>query len=62
MTARERFRAEAAKRILMFDGAFGTMIQGRQLSEADFAAWLRPRLQAMPRADALHEPRALYAR
>ena len=37
MTARERFRAEAAKRILMFDGAFGTMIQGRQLSEADFA-------------------------
>jgi death-on-curing protein len=32
------------------------------LSEADFAAWLRPRLQAMPRAEAVHEPRARSAR
>jgi death-on-curing protein len=32
------------------------------LREADFAAWLRPRLQAKPRADAVHEPRARYAR
>ena len=30
MTARERLRAEAAKRILMFDGAFGTAIQARR--------------------------------
>jgi len=32
------------------------------LSEADFAAWLRPRLQAKPRGTAVHEPRARYAR
>lgn len=32
------------------------------LPEADFAAWLRPRLQATPRGDAVHEPRARYAR
>lgn len=32
------------------------------LREADFAAWLRPRLQAMQRGDAVHEPRARYAR
>jgi 5-methyltetrahydrofolate--homocysteine methyltransferase len=31
-----RFRAEAAKRILLTDGAFGTMIQGYGLSEADY--------------------------
>jgi 5-methyltetrahydrofolate--homocysteine methyltransferase len=37
MTARERLRAEAAQRILMFDGAFGTMIQGHRLSDADFS-------------------------
>jgi 5-methyltetrahydrofolate--homocysteine methyltransferase len=40
MTARERLRAEAAQRILMFDGAFGTMIQGHRLSEADFSGEL----------------------
>lgn len=40
MTARESLRAEAAKRILMFDGAFGTMIQARRLSEEDFAGEL----------------------
>ena len=32
------------------------------LSEADFAAWLRPRLKARPRGGAVHEPRARYAR
>ncbi|WP_374408595.1 homocysteine S-methyltransferase family protein [Pelagerythrobacter sp.] len=37
MNARERLNAEAAKRILVFDGAFGTQIQGRGLSEADYA-------------------------
>jgi 5-methyltetrahydrofolate--homocysteine methyltransferase len=40
MTAREKLRAEAAQRILMFDGAFGTMIQAHRLSEADFAGEL----------------------
>jgi 5-methyltetrahydrofolate--homocysteine methyltransferase len=34
--AAARFRAEAAKRILLTDGAFGTMIQGFGLSEADY--------------------------
>jgi len=37
MTARERLYAEAAKRILITDGAFGTEIQGWKLSEADYA-------------------------
>jgi len=32
--AAQRFRAEAAKRILVTDGAFGTMIQGYRLTEA----------------------------
>jgi len=40
MTARERLHAEAAQRILMFDGAFGTMIQGHRLSDADFSGEL----------------------
>ncbi len=37
MSAREKLQAEAAKRILIFDGAFGTQIQNRRLSEEDFA-------------------------
>ena len=37
MTAREKLNTEAAKRILIFDGAFGTQIQNRKLSEEDFA-------------------------
>jgi 5-methyltetrahydrofolate--homocysteine methyltransferase len=37
MTPRERFLAEAAKRILITDGAFGTEIQNWKLSEADYA-------------------------
>ncbi|MCP5397513.1 MAG: homocysteine S-methyltransferase family protein [Sphingomonadaceae bacterium] len=40
MSARETFLAEAAKRILIFDGAFGTQIQDRKLSEEDFAGEL----------------------
>ena len=40
MTAREIFLAEAAKRILITDGAFGTEIQNCKLSEADFAGKL----------------------
>ena len=37
MSARETFLAEAAKRILINDGAFGTEIQGWKLSEAEYA-------------------------
>lgn len=40
MTARERLNAEAAKRVLIFDGAFGTQIQNRKLSESDYAGAL----------------------
>jgi len=40
MTARERLNAEAAKRILITDGAFGTEIQNWKLSEADYAGSL----------------------
>jgi len=38
--AREALFAEAAKRILITDGAFGTEIQGWKLSEADYAGSL----------------------
>ncbi len=37
MNARESLLAEAAKRILITDGAFGTEIQNYKLSEADYA-------------------------
>ena len=37
MSARDAFLAQAAQRILVFDGAFGTEIQARRLSEEDFA-------------------------
>ncbi|MEZ0242451.1 MAG: homocysteine S-methyltransferase family protein [Sphingomonas sp.] len=37
MSARETLMAEAAKRILMIDGAFGTEIQNWKLAEADYA-------------------------
>jgi 5-methyltetrahydrofolate--homocysteine methyltransferase len=40
MTPREQFLAEAAKRILIIDGAFGTEIQQRGLTEADYAGSL----------------------
>lgn len=40
MNARETFLAEAGKRILVFDGAFGTQIQSRRLSAADYAGEL----------------------
>jgi 5-methyltetrahydrofolate--homocysteine methyltransferase len=36
MTAAESLRAEAAKRILIKDGAYGTLIQQRRLQEADY--------------------------
>jgi 5-methyltetrahydrofolate--homocysteine methyltransferase len=36
MNARERLQEEAAKRILITDGAFGTEIQNRRLQEADY--------------------------
>ncbi len=36
-TAREKLNAEAAKRVLISDGAFGTQIQNRKLSEEDYA-------------------------
>jgi 5-methyltetrahydrofolate--homocysteine methyltransferase len=38
--AREALLAEAAKRILITDGAFGTEIQGWKLAEADYAGTL----------------------
>ena len=37
MTARERLNAEAAKRVLIADGAFGTEIQNWKLTEAAYA-------------------------
>ncbi|GMN13894.1 homocysteine S-methyltransferase family protein [Altererythrobacter sp. MTPC7] len=37
MSARENLQAAAADRILIFDGAFGTQIQERGLSEEDYA-------------------------
>ena len=37
MTARERLLAEAKKRILLTDGAWGTQIQNFKLQEADYA-------------------------
>jgi 5-methyltetrahydrofolate--homocysteine methyltransferase len=40
VTARQRLLAEAAKRILITDGAFGTEIQGWKLGEADYAGSL----------------------
>lgn len=40
MNARETFLAEAAKRILITDGAFGTEIQNWKLNEADYAGTL----------------------
>lgn len=40
MTPREALTAEAAKRILLFDGAYGTEIQARHLGEPDFAGRL----------------------
>src|SRR5690242_1462473 len=40
MTAREQLNAEAAKRILITDGAFGTEIQNYKLSETDYAGHL----------------------
>ncbi len=36
MISADSFRAEAAKRILIKDGAYGTQIQDEKLSEADF--------------------------
>ena len=40
MTRRDQFIAEAARRILITDGAFGTEIQNWKLSEADYAGSL----------------------
>lgn len=37
MSARAQLQAAAASRVLIFDGAFGTQIQNRKLSEADYA-------------------------
>jgi 5-methyltetrahydrofolate--homocysteine methyltransferase len=40
MTAAEQLRAEAARRILVKDGAYGTEIQRRRLSESDYRGTL----------------------
>jgi 5-methyltetrahydrofolate--homocysteine methyltransferase len=37
MSARDRLLAAAAERVLIFDGAFGTQIQEKKLTEADYA-------------------------
>ncbi|MCK0127386.1 homocysteine S-methyltransferase family protein [Erythrobacter sp. F6033] len=37
MSAREQLQAAAAERVLIFDGAFGTQIQERKLTEEDYA-------------------------
>ena len=50
MTPREQFLAEAAQRILITDGAFGTEIQGWKLSEADYAAWVQKKKSEAPAA------------
>jgi 5-methyltetrahydrofolate--homocysteine methyltransferase len=40
MSAAATFRAEAARRILIKDGAYGTLIQARRLKSADYCAGL----------------------
>lgn len=40
MTARDRLIAAASERVLIFDGAFGTQIQERKLTEEDYAGTL----------------------
>lgn len=40
MTARDRLLAAAKDRVLIFDGAFGTQIQERKLTEEDYAGTL----------------------
>ncbi len=37
MSKRDQLQAAAADRVLIFDGAFGTQIQNRKLTEADYA-------------------------
>ncbi len=37
MSVRQRLQQAAAERVLIFDGAFGTQIQNRKLSEEDYA-------------------------
>ena len=37
MSARQQLLDAAAERVLIFDGAFGTQIQERKLTEADYA-------------------------
>ena len=40
MTPAESFRAEAAKRILIKDGAYGTQVQARRLAGGDYCGGL----------------------
>ncbi len=40
MSARQQLQAAARDRVLIFDGAFGTQIQNRKLTEADYAGSL----------------------
>jgi len=40
LTSRQRLQAAASERVLIFDGAFGTQIQERKLTEADYAGAL----------------------
>jgi 5-methyltetrahydrofolate--homocysteine methyltransferase len=52
-SVRETFHAEAAKRILITDGAFGTEIQNWKLAEADYAGTLGLRHDAKGNNDIL---------
>ena len=56
--AARRFRAEAAKRILVTDGAFGTMIQGYRLGEAEYRGGLALELDQKGNNDLLVLTRA----
>ncbi len=63
MSAREKFLIEAAKRVLITDGAFGTEIQNYKLTEADYAGSLGLTKDAKGNNDilALTKPEVLEA-
>lgn len=68
MSIRKALNAAAAERILLFDGAFGTMIQNARLSEDDFAGDLdlsaaqggNNDILALTRPDVLREITSAY--
>ena len=54
MSAADNFRAEAATRILVKDGAYGTMIQAERLAEADYRGDLSFKLDQRGNNDLLN--------